>query len=247
MTAKLKKAIIMPMNKNGFAITGILVAIVIALAGAVVYISLSKNQETSPPETISSPPITPQPTSTPPTAQELPVGWKIYQNQQYGFEVSYPTDKFLPARAGRAVHDIGGDITLSTFGLIPTEVAGRTGETCIHAESGNSVPCDTLYTNYISFRVLSFPFAEFRDAQRKLPPSCQLPPNQFNLSSSISDVFCEELGVEGDNISIYYMPLGNRTLQVSWGHRSSNYPPGNPIFTEQAKVFKDVMATLRFL
>jgi hypothetical protein len=76
----------------------IVVILVIALAaiGYLVYQNMQlKKQAVTPspvPTTINSVVPTSIPTATASPSQSLKPGWKLYQNQQYGFEFSYPSE-----------------------------------------------------------------------------------------------------------------------------------------------------------
>ena len=230
MTPKLKKTIIRLMNKNGFALTGILIAIIIALAGVVIYVSLSKNQETSPPEAISPPPATSPLTKEIPLSQ-VPTGWKTYKSLN-GYEVSYPSNLAVWPEAYKQNAAPGEPL------LVPVEVAVKAGQTCIGDYSGAPGPCGQG-RSYISFERKASAPRPAVGSPADLP--CDLSINQLGIS--LAGGTCYEIGAEGDKEATYTFPIISDVLVVKWGHIGKQYLPSR--FNEQQTLFKSVMTTLK--
>ena len=68
-----------------------IIALMVAMLGVLILIYTSKNNPTPiinpTPTPNSSPAPTPQPSNTPQNLKPIIYGWKVYQNQEYGFRV----------------------------------------------------------------------------------------------------------------------------------------------------------------
>ncbi|MBI2034050.1 MAG: hypothetical protein HYT13_03065 [Candidatus Liptonbacteria bacterium] len=108
------------MNQKGFA-NIILVLVIIVLVGTIGYFALIKGptptvQQTSTPTKV---PVTQQPTPVTPTPSNETTNWKIYRNEEYSFEMKYPSnwnvllttssDKFYPIRIRFSQSSSGGE------------------------------------------------------------------------------------------------------------------------------------------
>jgi len=106
------------MNKQGFATNIILVAVIVALAGVVVYLVLPREETPTPPSgTVSPPPVTPPPATTitpsPPTSildqVILRSGTaRLYQDTNL---VELPSGRIIRSLAGGTDIELAGEVT----------------------------------------------------------------------------------------------------------------------------------------
>lgn len=72
------------------AVFGVLILVVAAGIGAVVWFNQEPTQPTPIPSPTPTPSLTPTPSPIP--IVEIPADWKTYRNEEFGFEVRYPAD-----------------------------------------------------------------------------------------------------------------------------------------------------------
>lgn len=175
--------------------------------------------------------------------------WRKYRDEGLGFEINHPDNwLYLKPQSGTLESFPAGGgaqneaVDYNGIYLYPIELKQHVGKECIHPETGRLVDCLSLSNFNIQILRFNKNFSETVATVRTSGLNVQ------EASLAGTSAISVDFGVEGEGNVIYYFPLKNQTFKIIFRYnRNGDGRPGTPLFSDQQRIFNEVIKTLKLL